>query len=253
MSLLFLLLGTGICCYLIFIDDGASTAQTESAQVVIYLESSVSDSSEASVETTAIYTYTYTQTTAVKTVVTELAVVTTHTSVHTEETVAAFPLNLNTATLEELMQLPGIGEVIAGNIISYREANGGFLNREQLLEVEGIGTVRYQEIYDLLYLDVEWFSEEAPLPEEWEEEPAFEEILPESTEWVPIVLDINTASAEDFAQIPGIDEELAQRIVEFREEIGGYQNVLELLYVEGMTDALYIEVDEYMTCTPEIS
>jgi len=49
------------------------------------------------------------------------------------------PLDLNAATKEELMALPGIGEELAGRILDYREANGPFQSTEELLQVSGIG------------------------------------------------------------------------------------------------------------------
>jgi competence protein ComEA len=52
------------------------------------------------------------------------------------------PLNLNTATLEQLDELDGIGPTTAQNILDYREANGGFGSVEELGQVPGIGDVR---------------------------------------------------------------------------------------------------------------
>lgn len=52
------------------------------------------------------------------------------------------PLNLNTATLEQLDQLQGIGPSTAQQIIGYREEHGGFRSVDELDQVPGIGEVR---------------------------------------------------------------------------------------------------------------
>ena len=55
-------------------------------------------------------------------------------------------VNLNTASLEELQTLTGIGESKAKAIIEYREENDGFKNIEELKEVSGIGEALYEKI-----------------------------------------------------------------------------------------------------------
>lgn len=59
-------------------------------------------------------------------------------------------ININTASLEELDTLPGIGETTANKIISYREENGKFKSIEEIKEVKGIGDSKYEEIKDLI-------------------------------------------------------------------------------------------------------
>lgn len=57
-------------------------------------------------------------------------------------------INLNTATLEELKTLSGIGNSKAQAIIDYRDEKGGFKTIEELIEVPGIGQSTYDEIKD---------------------------------------------------------------------------------------------------------
>ena len=69
----------------------------------------------------------------------------------TPETVAVtFPIDINRADAEQLTALPGIGEVLAGRIVAYREENGSFLSTQELQNVEGIGEKRLDAILGLI-------------------------------------------------------------------------------------------------------
>lgn len=56
------------------------------------------------------------------------------------------PLDLNTATKRQLMELPGIGEVLAQRILDYRQTYGTFVAVEDLLNVQGIGEKKLEQI-----------------------------------------------------------------------------------------------------------
>lgn len=63
-------------------------------------------------------------------------------------------VNLNTATLDELCTVPGIGEKIAGDIIAWREENGSFRSVEQLVdEIGGIGKNNVEDMRIYLVLE----------------------------------------------------------------------------------------------------
>jgi competence protein ComEA len=61
---------------------------------------------------------------------------------------AATVVNLNTATVAQLQELPGIGARTAERIIEYREKNGGFKKIEQLMNVKGIGEKSFLKLKD---------------------------------------------------------------------------------------------------------
>ena len=62
-------------------------------------------------------------------------------------------VNIHYAEVEELMSLPGIGEVLAGRILEYRETYGSFHRVQELTKVEGIGEKKLIQLLD--YITVE--------------------------------------------------------------------------------------------------
>ena len=74
-------------------------------------------------------------------------------TVATPEQVEPIPsnkLNINTATVAQLDELPGIGPTLANAIVSYREENGPFQKIGDLMLVKGIGKGRLEKIADLI-------------------------------------------------------------------------------------------------------
>jgi competence protein ComEA len=59
-------------------------------------------------------------------------------------------VNINTAGIDELVKLPGIGETIAQRIIDHRDIIGMYRSIEQLMEVQGIGEAKFNDIRELV-------------------------------------------------------------------------------------------------------
>lgn len=61
-------------------------------------------------------------------------------------------INLNSATLEELMKIPGIGEKKANDILEFKRKNGAFKNPEELMEISGIKENTFNKISRYIYV-----------------------------------------------------------------------------------------------------
>ncbi len=64
--------------------------------------------------------------------------------------ISGLKTNINTADIEELMELPNIGETLAGRIIEYRNSKGSFKKPEDLMGVSGIGQKTFDKLKDLI-------------------------------------------------------------------------------------------------------
>jgi competence protein ComEA len=66
------------------------------------------------------------------------------------QTTIDYPININTATSEQLQKLPGIGPTRAEAILQYRAQNGDFTNIDEIQNVDGIGSSTFDQIKSLI-------------------------------------------------------------------------------------------------------
>ena len=132
---------------------------------------------------------------------------------------------LNTGEAAALDALPGIGEVLAGRIVAYREEHGAFVYPEDLMNVKGIGENLLAQIRDALD------DEATSLPVEETHVP---EMTPVPRATLPPDSILNTGDAAALDALPGIGKVLAGRIVAYREEHGKFVYPEDLLNVKGI-------------------
>lgn len=71
-------------------------------------------------------------------------------SITSYELIIDSKMNINVATVEDLMLIPSIGEITAQNIVAYREAHGAFQSLSDLSKVEGLGADRILQLIDYI-------------------------------------------------------------------------------------------------------
>lgn len=125
-----------------------------------------------------------------------------------------FPIELNSADVRDLIYINGIGESTAKKIVEYAR-NVGFTSVDDLLNVSGIGQSKLETIRPYVYVISVGVIGTVT------ENEAFAEIYR---------VNINTGSKSDFMQLPGIDEKLADEIIELRSTIGYFKNIEELSF-----------------------
>ena len=73
-------------------------------------------------------------------------------------------VNLNTATVAQLVDLPGIGPALAGRIIEHRQKNGAFKSVDEVMAVKGIGEKNFAKIQGFLSVGATTQPKETPKP-----------------------------------------------------------------------------------------
>jgi competence protein ComEA len=132
-------------------------------------------------------------------------------------TLPAQRINLNSATLAELMVLPGVGETLAARIAKVRADKGPFHKVDDLRHVPGIGPAALERLRGWVFVaaDVRPVLTEPALPLTIEpsKRPGTK---PKKGTNLAGPIDVNTADATQLMQIPGIGPKLSQRIVQER-------------------------------------
>ena len=130
---------------------------------------------------------------------------------------------LNTADSLDLVQLYNIGPVIARRILKYRSLLGGYVRKEQLREVYGIDSARYNDIAPHLTVDPS-------------------RITP---------IDINTADIDRLKRHPYLDYYQAKAIIRLREEKGTYTGVRDILNIPIIDSETFTRIEPYLICNSQ--
>lgn len=150
-------------------------------------------------------------------------------------------LNVNTASEEELMTLPGITRNIAQNIVEYRQAIGRFKKVEDLAVVSGVGADKLDIIRPEICVsrrrNVSCASSRAQsvdsLPSS--ELNNYSRLgLKGSPHLQSRVVNVNTASVFELMAVCGLNQELAANVFHYREKKGPFQKIEDLIKVNGI-------------------
>ncbi|GHV37725.1 hypothetical protein FACS1894178_9410 [Bacteroidia bacterium] len=129
------------------------------------------------------------------------------TQVHTSTyntTRKIFTVEVNTADTLDLQEIRGIGSILAKRIVNYRNLLGGFVAKEQLLEVWGIDSIKYAAVKDAFVLKTVKITK----------------------------INLNVIDIQTLKKHPYMDYYLAKAIVQDREKNGLFEKIEDILRVE---------------------
>lgn len=163
-------------------------------------------------------------------------------------------LNINTATEEELMTLPGINRHTAQNIVEYRRRIFGFKKVEDLALVSGVGATKLSQIRDEITVS----SKKSSSSRGSSVENSNLDLSPSERERdvrrtvagnPPKLVNVNTANVFQLMKVKGIGQAIAENIVSYRDKKGPFKSLDDLDKVKRIGPALLGSVRYQLTLT----
>lgn len=137
-------------------------------------------------------------------------------------------LNINIATEEELMTLPGVNRTVARNIVQYRDCIGGFKKVEDLALVSGVGATKLEVIkLEICVSSRTSSSQHSP-----------SSLRKDLDSQFYTGMNINTATPAQLMSIRGITETIAKNVVSYRAEHGPFKSIEDLVKVKHINSSL---------------
>ena len=161
------------------------------------------------------------------------------------EAIELFFFNPNLATVYDFQRL-GLSSKVAQTIVNYRNKGGTFKRPEDFKKVYGLSKEDFKRLESYIQLEV------PPLPSNPEDLADKEETTPklpasyESPSKKNVTLDINTASAAEWQQLRGIGAAYANRIVKFREALGGFASVEQVAETYQLPDSTFQKIKPFL-------
>ena len=128
-------------------------------------------------------------------------------------------VEINHADSEQLTTIRGIGPAFASRILKYRNRLGGFYRKDQLLEVYGLDSAKYQEIANQVEIDGSGINK----------------------------VNINTCSFDDLKRNPYLTFKQINAIIQYRKQHGNYKNSKDLKNIAILTDEVIDKIEPYFS------
>lgn len=126
-----------------------------------------------------------------------------------------YRIDLNRADRAELLQLPGVGDTLAGRIEEHRRQHGQFKDMDQLRQVKGVGPARLASLRP--FIEVGPDAEEKSPAEKPAHSTTAKKSAPKGSDLTQPI-DINRATLTELQRLPGVGPKTAQRIIEERQK-----------------------------------
>jgi competence ComEA-like helix-hairpin-helix protein len=130
----------------------------------------------------------------------------------------AWNIEINNADTTALIQLPGIGSKLAIRIINFREKLGGFYSIEQIKETYGLADSTFQKIKSYLHVTGEVKK-----------------------------INVNAVTKDELKTHPYFKWNLANAIVEYRNQHGNFKSLEELKNIAAIKDETFIKLSPYLS------
>ncbi len=137
--------------------------------------------------------------------------------------VKIFNVDINTCDSSELESLPMIGPALSSRIIKYRTKLGGFISKDQLLEVYALDTNILKVVESKISLDIRSIKK----------------------------IKINEVKFEELSKFPYLNYKLARVIINYREQHGNYKSKEDLLKIHLMNHKIIDKLEPYIDYTDE--
>lgn len=147
-----------------------------------------------------------------------------------------FSFNPNTVSYEDLIRL-GISSRAAKGLIKYRNAGAVFRKKSDFKKVYNIEEADYNRLENYIDLPAEI---DYSTPEKTE--PKYKK-----KEWIPVYVDVNNATVEEWQKLRGIGPGYANWIVKHREKLGGFATIEQVSEVYNFPDSTYQSIKEFLT------
>jgi len=129
-----------------------------------------------------------------------------------------FFAELNTASVEDLIKIKGIGKFSAQKIVEYRQQLGGFVKMEQLLEVKGVYENSYAKAKEFLSINTSKVTK----------------------------ININLADFKELIDHPYLEKEDVLKLLKYREKKGKFTNLNQLTEKEILPETLFQKIKPYL-------